>query len=322
MSFLKNILRFPTSAAREAGSKYAQLVKRRRGNPIYRESGDWYCEYCKDLHSSVCDQYEIATVGYEFTDITEVAEEPKPEDFNSQMITQHRHVCIQGRGAIKVGTWSLPGTSTKFEVDCLIAAKQREADSCAKAIEEFAKGRRTTKPWYVCDPAKNTSCKKTFCMWLGKGDCSITSHKEYSKNGIEVNASTSPMPLVEQALNPDTSSWVEAVALPENPDHKGIPAEFVQTCSGPCDPEKNTECEKTACKHLGLGGCAPTSHKEYSVDLRTAETTILDQFMNAVRHCDTLKVVLTGIGEETFDTQEVWEAINAVREKASKYDNL
>lgn len=35
---------------------------------------------------------------------------------------------------------------------------------------------------YICDPHKNTECKKTVCSYLGKGYCYQTTNKEFSKS--------------------------------------------------------------------------------------------------------------------------------------------
>lgn len=34
---------------------------------------------------------------------------------------------------------------------------------------------------YICDPHKNTECKKTECSYLGKGYCYQTTNKDFSK---------------------------------------------------------------------------------------------------------------------------------------------
>lgn len=34
---------------------------------------------------------------------------------------------------------------------------------------------------YICDPNKNTECKKTECSYLGKGCCYQTTNKDFSK---------------------------------------------------------------------------------------------------------------------------------------------
>lgn len=36
---------------------------------------------------------------------------------------------------------------------------------------------------------------------------------------------------------------------------------------------------------------------------------ILDKFMNALLNCDTVKVILTGCGEEEYSTKEIYESI-------------
>lgn len=35
----------------------------------------------------------------------------------------------------------------------------------------------------------------------------------------------------------------------------------------------------------------------------------LEKFLNALVHCDTVKVILTGCGEETYKTKDVYESI-------------
>ena len=40
---------------------------------------------------------------------------------------------------------------------------------------------------YECDPCKNTECKKTSCKLLLKGECSMTTKKEFAKDGQENN---------------------------------------------------------------------------------------------------------------------------------------
>lgn len=37
---------------------------------------------------------------------------------------------------------------------------------------------------YICDPHKNTECKKTECSYLGKGYCYQTTNKNFSKSYI------------------------------------------------------------------------------------------------------------------------------------------
>lgn len=37
---------------------------------------------------------------------------------------------------------------------------------------------------YICDPHKNTECKKTECSYLGKGYCYQTTNKDFSKSYI------------------------------------------------------------------------------------------------------------------------------------------
>jgi len=34
-----------------------------------------------------------------------------------------------------------------------------------------------------------------------------------------------------------------------------------------------------------------------------------ERFMNAIKHCDTIKVILTGCGESEFTTKEVYESV-------------
>ena len=41
-------------------------------------------------------------------------------------------------------------------------------------------------PFWLCDPEKNTECKKTWCAAkLGEGFCRHTMKKEYAKDGAE-----------------------------------------------------------------------------------------------------------------------------------------
>jgi hypothetical protein len=37
--------------------------------------------------------------------------------------------------------------------------------------------------WYLCDPNKNTSCRKTSCKPLGRDFCEYTSNPEYKRDG-------------------------------------------------------------------------------------------------------------------------------------------
>lgn len=45
------------------------------------------------------------------------------------------------------------------------------------------------------------------------------------------------------------------------------------------------------------------------------EMTEFDRFMNALPNCDTVKVILTGCGEETFSTKDIYEGIVELIEK-------
>ena len=34
------------------------------------------------------------------------------------------------------------------------------------------------KTWYLCDPKKNTGCRKASCWWYDRGRCALTSKPE------------------------------------------------------------------------------------------------------------------------------------------------
>lgn len=38
-----------------------------------------------------------------------------------------------------------------------------------------------TEPLYECDYEKNVECKKTACLYLGRGECFCTLDKSYAK---------------------------------------------------------------------------------------------------------------------------------------------
>ena len=48
-------------------------------------------------------------------------------------------------------------------------------------MEKFNIG-DTSSNLYICDPNKNTECKKTDCLYLGKGYCYRTTNKKFSKS--------------------------------------------------------------------------------------------------------------------------------------------
>ena len=43
-----------------------------------------------------------------------------------------------------------------------------------------------------------------------------------------------------------------------------------------------------------------------------SELKPFDEFMDALVHCDTVKVILTGCGESTFETKPIYEGICAL----------
>lgn len=43
-----------------------------------------------------------------------------------------------------------------------------------------------------------------------------------------------------------------------------------------------------------------------------SELNPFDEFMDALVHCDTVKVILTGCGESTFETKPIYEGICAL----------
>ena len=45
---------------------------------------------------------------------------------------------------------------------------------------------------------------------------------------------------------------------------------------------------------------------------------ILSEFMEALQHCDTVKVVLTGVGESQFKTQDIYLGISKVEKENAK----
>lgn len=56
----------------------------------------------------------------------------------------------------------------------------------AQYAEEFKKSfvqktETLTKPLFKCDYEKNKDCPKTFCKYLGKGDCYCTTNRNYAK---------------------------------------------------------------------------------------------------------------------------------------------
>ena len=58
-------------------------------------------------------------------------------------------------------------------------------------MTEFIKGMATLL--YLCDPEKNTQCSKTGC-----GECSLTTVKEYSKDGMIIDAGAFDCELVRK----------------------------------------------------------------------------------------------------------------------------
>lgn len=36
-------------------------------------------------------------------------------------------------------------------------------------------------PLYYCDANKNVSCAKTYCKYIGSGDCELTSSKKFAQ---------------------------------------------------------------------------------------------------------------------------------------------
>ena len=49
---------------------------------------------------------------------------------------------------------------------------------------------------------------------------------------------------------------------------------------------------------------------------------ILSEFMEALQHCDTVKVVLTGVGESQFKTKDIYLGISKLEEENAKLPDL
>jgi hypothetical protein len=49
-----------------------------------------------------------------------------------------------------------------------------------------------------------------------------------------------------------------------------------------------------------------------------SELKPFDEFMDALVHCDTVKVILTGCGESTFETKPIHEGICALANRRAK----
>ena len=49
---------------------------------------------------------------------------------------------------------------------------------------------------------------------------------------------------------------------------------------------------------------------------------ILSEFMEALQHCDTVKVVLTGVGESQFKTKDIYLGISKLEKENAKLPDL
>lgn len=49
---------------------------------------------------------------------------------------------------------------------------------------------------------------------------------------------------------------------------------------------------------------------------------ILSEFMEALQHCDTAKVVLTGVGESQFKTKDIYLGISKLEKENAKLPDL
>ena len=52
-----------------------------------------------------------------------------------------------------------------------------------------------------------------------------------------------------------------------------------------------------------------------------SELKPFDEFMDALVHCDTVKVILTGCGESTFETKPIYEGICALATRRAQPAN-